>query len=117
MPRPFTTPSEDALGPQDMRFLDLQVEPQPGGQRFKVRVELPPFLQDPSIELILFNSNNEEVSRVFIIETIDEKLIFTMHIKGAVLPGVHTLRARLYYEEQGTVDERSITFDSNAADN
>lgn len=117
MPRPFSTPSEDALPPEKVRILDLQVEPNPDKKRVKVRLQITPFQQDPSVELSILDQQGNEVSRVFIIETIDDHLLFTMHIRTETQPGDLTLSARLYYESQGVIDERSIIFDFNAIEN
>ncbi len=110
MPRPNSPQSDDALPPQEVRILNLAVESQPDGRRVKVRLEITPFLQDPSIELNIEDIEGTEVSRVFIIETIDDHLLFTMHLKGAWRSDPYNLRARLYYEDLGTIHEQCLSF-------
>lgn len=114
MPRSISPQSEDALPPQEVRILNLAVEPQSDGRRVKVRLEITPFQQDPSVELKIEDSEGNEVSRVFIIETIDDHLLFTMHLKAAWRPEPYELRARLYYEDLGTIHEQRLTFLINA---
>lgn len=102
--------SEAALPPQEVRILNLQVEPQPDGRRVKIRLELTPFQQDPSLELIIVDEQGGEVSRVFIIETIDDHLLFTMHLRSGTPGTAYQLNARLYYDELGTIDEKNLPF-------
>lgn len=110
MPRSNFSQSDDALPPQEVRILNLSVEPQPDGRRVKVRLEITAFQQDPSIELNIVDIEGTEVARVFIIETIDDHLLFTMHLKKAWRPDPYELHARLYYEELGTIHEQRISF-------
>ena len=110
MPRPFSTPSEDALPPEMVRILDLQVEPNPDKKRVKVRLQITPFQQDPSVELTILDQQGNEVSRVFIIETIDDHLLFTMHLRSGTPGTAYQLNARLYYDELGTIDEKNLPF-------
>jgi hypothetical protein len=75
-------------------------------------MELTPFLQRPSIELVLTGPDGQEASSVNIIEPIGWKLELTMHIRRPEPPvGMYSLSASLNFPEPGEVDRRVISFE------
>lgn len=102
---------ENALPPEEVRIIDLHVEPWPDGKRVRVHLTLTPFQQPPDLELTLFNEQNHEVSHVTIVENIDYKLVLTMHLRVAEPQGKFTLKAIVNYQEFGTVSHRDYSFD------
>ncbi len=93
-------PPPGALPPTEVRILDMHTEPWPDGRRFKVLITLTPFQQFPNLEVILLNGKAEELARTSIIETAEEKLVFTMHLRGEAAPGQeYLLRAILSYPD------------------
>lgn len=109
---PFS--SEDALPPTEVRFSDLHVEPWPDGQRVRIHVEITPFQQRPNISAHIRNQDGDEIASTSVIETIDNKLVFTMHLRGPQTGNSYLLAANLFYEEQGVVDEREVAFQVDA---
>jgi hypothetical protein len=103
-------PPEDGVPPEQVRFLDVQVEPWPDGRRVRVLMMITPFLQPPNLEMVIIDEA-DEVSRTSIVENIDFELVFTMHIRSHEVGGSYRLTATLFYDEQGTVDERTVGFD------
>jgi hypothetical protein len=99
-----------ALPPDQVRFLDVKVEPWPDGLRVKVLIELTPFLKPPSLEVKIENSQSDQVARVDIIETNLAKLVFTMHLKGQPAGGEYTLLSRLYYPDVESSDSNQLDF-------
>lgn len=111
---PYPSP-EDGLPPKEIRFIELRTEPWPNqGQRVRVHLEISPFLERPNIQVIIARPDKSEVSSVHIIETIESRMVFTMHLKGDQENGPYTLKAVLFYPDIGTVDEKTITFNINA---
>ncbi len=105
-------PPEGALPPKDVRFTELRCEMWPDGQRVRVHVDITPFQKRPTLEARILNTEGAEVASVLIIETMDAKMVFTMHLRGETTPARYLLIASLSYEETGQVDERQIEFDS-----
>ena len=103
-------PAGDGLPPAEVRFTELRVEPWPDGQRLKVHVSLTPFQQKPDLEATIFNEAGQEVSHASIIESAEQRFVFTMHIRSQTVSGTYTLTASLSYQELGTIDEKSLTF-------
>jgi hypothetical protein len=106
-PRPL---SEDEKPPSEVRFTELRVEPWPDGRRIRVHLTMTPFQENPSLDVILADDRGEEISRADIIETAENRIVFTLHIRNRSLNDSYQLTANLTYPENGTVDTRSITF-------
>jgi hypothetical protein len=107
------TPPEDGLPPKEVRILDLRAEPWPDEtRRVRIHLETTPFLERPYMEINITDARDEVVSNIHIIESIDDKMTFTMHIRGTDLGGTFTLTAAISYPEIGAVDQKSITFET-----
>ena len=103
-------PSGDAKPPQDVRFTELRVEPWPDGRRIRVHLTLTPFQENPSLDVILANDLGEEIARADIIETAENRIVFTLHIRTRSLDNSYRLTANITYPETGIVDTKSIPF-------
>jgi len=84
--------------PEETRISSLSAQPYPDGYRLRVNIEITPFQKRPYIEVILNDSQGDEVASTSIVEPLSWKLEFTMHIRGE-LKNPYTLHARLYYPE------------------
>ena len=110
------TPGEDALPPDEVRFSELRVEQWPDGQRVKVHVGITPFQQRPDLDATIFNSAGEEIANALIIETLENRLVFTMHLQPDSIGQELTLKAVLSYQDIGIVDEGKVSFIAHLAD-
>ena len=106
--QPFSP--EDALPPEQVRFSELHVEPWPDGRRVRVHITITPFQKRPNLEARIVNKDEEETASISIIETMENKMVFTMHIRGPIDEDPFTLQVRLSYEEQGVVNQRDLEF-------
>jgi hypothetical protein len=102
----------DALPPADVRFTELRVEPWPDGRRVRVHVSLTPFQQNPNLDAVISDDAGQEIAHSSIIEVADVRFVFTMHIRSQTVAGQYNLVARLSYEDIGTIEERSIPFET-----
>ncbi len=102
---------EGAKPPEEVRITELRVEPWPDGQRIRVHITLTPFQQNPNLDAILTRSDGEEVSRAAIIETVENRFVFTLHIRAPEAAGAYLLTATITYPDIGIVDEQSTSFD------
>ncbi|MGD9092829.1 MAG: hypothetical protein PVF74_08265 [Anaerolineales bacterium] len=96
----FQDPSDIPLPPDEVRIKELRAESWPDNRRVRVYLEITPFQIRPSGEIILSDAQNNEVSSISIIETIDPKMEFTLHIRGGETSGEYTLNAILFYLEE-----------------
>lgn len=105
-------PPEDGLPPQEVRVLALLAESWPDqSRRVRITLELTPFLERPNLEVTLMDEEDYEVSSINIIESIDSRMIFTMHIRREESVGPYLLTAKIVYPEIGIVDQKDLRFE------
>jgi hypothetical protein len=103
-------PLTDPLPPAEVRFVEVRVEPWPDGQRVRVHVTLTPFQQRPDLVAQIFDAESHLLSQADIIETMDDRLVFTMHLRTDEPKGPFRLDISLGYAEIGQIDQRGIHF-------
>jgi hypothetical protein len=111
---PFAfSPPEGALQPSEVRFNELRVEQWPDGQRVRVHVGITPFQQRPDLEATIYDPAGKEIANTLIIETLEDRLVFTMHLHPDSPGQELTLKAVLSYQDIGTVDEGKVSFSTH----
>ena len=99
--------------PAEMRFLELRAEPviDDGPLRIRVYVEVTPFQKRPFIEVTLSGENGDEIATASVIEPMQRKNVFTMHIRSQQQRGKFSLYARLYYPSntENPTDQENLT--------
>lgn len=114
----FDDPQETPRMREDVRFEKLRVEVSPEGKRVAVDVAITPFIERPTIELLMTNGNGEKAGLLTIIETLDRVIQVVIHLRDREKANPYTLRASLYYASMDSdmnrqqVDECSISFDA-----
>ena len=99
---------EDGLPPQEVRLTTLAIRPWEDDQRrARVSVEITPFLQPPNLAFSVANADGQEVASIYMVEVIDARLTFTMHLRDGGANPPYILRGLIQYEEHGVVDEKS----------
>jgi hypothetical protein len=101
----FQDPTEVPLPPAEVRIRAFTAEPWPDGKRVRVYFEVDPFQKRPNAEIVIFDANQEEKARLNVIETMDRKMEFTMHLRGTDTRGSYAVAAVLYYNPQASEDE------------
>ncbi len=107
----FTESSEAPVPPEEVRIRNLQAIPRPDGQRINVEIEITPFQRKPNVELMILNAEGQDLSSLNVVEAIDFKMDFTMHIRGSRKPGEYVLKARVFYaaiEEQEAAEGEEV---------
>jgi hypothetical protein len=99
--------------PAEMRFLELRAEPviDDGPLRIRVYVEVTPFQKRPFIEVVLTGEKGQEIATASVIEPLQRKNVFTMHIRGGQQRGKFNLYARMYYPSntENPTDQENMT--------
>jgi hypothetical protein len=106
----FQDPGDIPLPPDEVRIKELRAEPWPDNRRVRVYLEVTPFQARPSGEIILLDAEGDETSSISIIETIDPKMEFTLHIRGREPSGEYTVEAAIFYLEE--LDEPEVPGES-----
>ncbi len=93
--------------------MDVKVEPvlDNGPLRLRVYVETTAFQKRPYMEVTLLDSQGQEITSASIIEPMQRKNVFTLHIRGEQQSGKFGLHARLFYPDQPDSDTRKIEFE------
>ena len=95
----FSDPNDIPLPPEEVAIRNIVAEPYPDGHRIKIQIEITPFQQRPNLEIILLNPLENPVASISIVEAIESRMDFTLHIRGKLIKGEYTLNARMFYSD------------------
>lgn len=93
----FSDPDDIPLAPKDVRIKEVAAKPWPDGKRVAVRFHITAFQQRPNIELKIFNSKGEEVAELSVVEVLEPRMEFTMHLRENHPVGDYTIQMRILY--------------------
>lgn len=96
----FRDPTDIPLPPDQVRIRQFRAEPWADGRRVSVQLELTPFLKRPNGEITITDARGVEAASLDIIETMDPRLEFTVHLRGAGMEGPFTAAAAIFYLEE-----------------
>lgn len=96
----FSDPTDIPLPPDEVRIRKFEVNPWPDGRRVRVYLEVTPFQKRPNGEISIINAKGQEMASVSIIETMDPKMEFTLHLRGAEPFGPYKVIASIFYLEE-----------------
>ena len=97
--------------PEETKILSLSAEPYEDGRRVRVNIAMNAFEKRPHIELLLTDSQHEEISHVSFVEPMQFKLEFTMHLRTQPADGPLDLEARLFYPDGPEADPVTVRFE------
>ena len=102
-------PNDIPLPPDEVRIRELLVDPLPDNLRIRISLHITPFQKRPNIEIVVNNENGDESGSLTIIESIDPKMEFTVHLKDDEPKGQYTVSSQIYYyeDDQNTDAEAS----------
>jgi hypothetical protein len=96
----FRDPNEVPLPPEEVRIVRFDAEPWSDGRRVRIYLEVSPFQKRPNGGITITNANGDELANISIIETMDPKMEFTLHLRGAEIIGPFTVSAYISYPEE-----------------
>jgi hypothetical protein len=105
----FQDPSDIPLPPEEIRIRELRAEPLPDQRRVRLFIEITPFQKKPNLDIKILTTPGEEAASLSIIEAIDRKMEFTVHIKRVSPSGEYIASLEVYYFEGefSTIDPES----------
>jgi hypothetical protein len=101
----FRDPSDIPLPPDEVRIRELRVEPFQDRRRVRLFIEITPFQQKPNCEIKIFTQSGSEAASLSIIEAIDYKMQFTVHLKDESTSGEYVAAMEVFYFEPGQSDQ------------
>jgi hypothetical protein len=96
--------------PEETRITSLSAVPYPDGYRLHVHIEMTPFQTRPHLDVKLTDGAGMEVASTSVVEPLNWKIEFTMHIRGE-LNNPYTLEATLFYPDGPSFDPQTFSFD------
>ena len=105
----FQDPNDIPLPPEEVRIRELRAEPFPDQRRVRIFLEITPFQQKPNCEIKVLTEDGAVAASLSIIESIDPKMDFTVHLKGEHAAGKYSVSLEIYYyEDEQTKEESSL---------
>ena len=99
------------LPPEEVRILDLIAAPYSDNKRVLANIEMTPYQQRPHLEVAFIDPQGKEISAINIIEPLNWKMEFTMHLRGERQDGEYMLAARLFYPPRDEEDPKLARVD------
>lgn len=103
----FTNSNDIPLPPDQVEIRQLTAKPMEDRKRVLVEFELTPFQQRPNIEITVTNQQNKPVSGFSVVEAIENKMAFTLHLREADPQGAYQVNMQVFYTTMPPLDEES----------
>ena len=111
----FDDPLEGPRGREDVRIRQIGLFLYPEQRRFMFGVELTPFMERPSLEVLVANGACEAAGSLHVIETLTPGFSLMIHLRDRATSNPYQLSVLLYYawpdREREEVERRTVTFD------
>jgi hypothetical protein len=96
----FSDSNEIPLPPEDVRIVDITLEPYPDGRRIRCFIELTPFLKKPHGDIQITDQLGRVVSEASFIEAVTPKFEMVLHLRSLDPAGEYQASLTLYYSEE-----------------
>ena len=108
----FSDPGQAPKPRNEIRIEQVAALPYEDGRRVQLDISVTPFAPSdrPNLEIVSSNSQSEIVASMTVIETMQTKMSFTLHLKEDHPSGEYTLAVALYYDEEAIQDTKHATF-------
>lgn len=103
----FTNSNDIPLPPDQMEIRQLTAQPLEDRKRVQVEFELTPFQQRPNVEITVINRENKPVSGFSVVEAIENKMAFTLHLREPNPQGSYLVDMQVFYTTIPSADEDS----------
>lgn len=101
----FNEPTGVPLPPDQIEVRELTGQPSQDGSRVLVKFEITPFQERPNIEISLTNQEGDQVAGFSVVEAIENRMDFTLHVREPHPKGKYTLSMQVIYTDLSTLDE------------
>lgn len=101
----FTDPNDVPVPPENMDIRELKAVPYSDGRRVAIEFEISPFQQKPNIEIGIFNQMGQQVASFSVVEAIENKMTFTIHLREPKPSGDYQLKMQIFYTNLDSLEE------------
>lgn len=95
----FSDPGDVPVEPDNVKVRSLTTEPYPDGRRVKIFLEITPFTMKPNIEINIDNQDGVRVGSLSIVESMINKMDFTIHLRERNPIGNYKISATIFYND------------------
>lgn len=103
----------------EMRFNQIGIFVHEDGRRIGIGFDITPFMERPSINILVTTEMGEEAASISVIEVVETNFNLTLHLRDNEIARRYILEAVLYYNSPGSdkkiVDRISRSFDVHVA--
>ncbi|MEJ2485975.1 MAG: hypothetical protein P8Y68_09595 [Anaerolineales bacterium] len=101
----FTNPNEVPVPPEKMEIRELKAIPYSDGKRVAIEFEISPFQQKPNIEIGIFNQASQQVASFSVVEAIENKMTFTIHLREPNPRGEYQVKMQIFYTNLESLED------------
>ena len=113
----FDDPLKQPRAREEVRIKQIGLFVYDDARRVSFGLELTPFLERPSIQVVIRNGKGELAAELTVIETMTPNFSLIIHLRDDAVTDPYELTAEIYYAKQETdrqnVDKQSVTFNAN----
>lgn len=91
----FNEPDDVPVPLGEVEIRSLEAVSHPDGNRVAVQFEVTPFLEKPNFEITIYNPEGKRAASLSVVEAIENKMQFVMHLKGENPNGLYTLQMQI----------------------
>jgi hypothetical protein len=102
----FSNSNDVPVPPDKMEIRELKASPHEDGRRVAIEFEITPFQRRPNIDIVVVNQEKQPVASFSIVEAIENKMTFTMHLREPEPHGDYQIKMELFYTELDTLEEK-----------
>lgn len=101
----FTNPNDVPVPPEKMEIRELKANPYPDGKRVAIEFEISPFQQKPNIEIGIFKQTSHQVASFSVVEAIENKMTFTIHLREPNPSGDYQVKMQIFYTNLDSLED------------
>jgi hypothetical protein len=110
----FDDPIQQPKTREEVRIKQIGLFVHDDLRRVSFGLELTPFLERPSIQVVILNGQGEHAGALTVIETMTPNFSLIVHLRDGDVTDPYELTAEIYYAKPETdrqnVDQRIVTF-------
>lgn len=105
----FDNPNDPPVPPEEMAIRSLEVKPYEDGRRVAIDFEITPFQERPNLEIDVRNQEGRLVTTFSVVEAIEHKMSFTLHLREESPGGEYLLTMEVFYNDLGSIEAEEGT--------
>jgi hypothetical protein len=101
----FEDPNDVPVPPEEVKIREFYAQPYPDGRRVTIHYHITPFQIKPNLEVVILQKQNEVSASLSMVEIIENKSDFTMHLKNPIPGHTYKIEMRVFYTDLPFLDE------------